>query len=536
MMTTFSVRGLAGQMMESNVTVLVVGAGPTGLLLAAELCRRGVRTRIIDANPGPLHWDRATVVHPRSLEVFESLGIVEPLLAIGVKQRFARIHSAGRVLGEIDLSLCGSRYGFNLGVSEEVTESVLTEYLHRLGGEVVRSSRLVGLEQDADRVVATIDHAGKEKKVSAQWLVGCDGIRSAARSLSGIELSGHDHAESWAVFDTTLPLWTEPYDAIYGYLDQPTVILTSLPEHRWRVYLRPTSDDSDLLADATGTLARYLPQLEFDNVTHPTRFHCHSKVASRYRAGRVLVAGDAAHICSPSQGHGMNSGIQDAFNLAWKLALVCQGHADPRLLNSYEAERRPIAEMIIASGEAFGKAQELTDPADRRNRDEEIRTLFATPDGRHHESIAEAELDIDYCHSPIVMGDPNGILAPGHRLPDTIEVVHRSGERQLLHELTHRASHTAILLGGPESAIESLRELAVEIRAQATSQLMEEVIVLSSRPTAASIHCPTADRELGVKNRALFLVRPDGHIGLRADNNQVAALAAYQQLLTVGKA
>src|SRR3569832_934796 len=106
--------------MPSEVTVLIVGAGPTGLLLAAELHRRGVTCRLIDANPGPLHWDRATVVHPRSQEIFESLGILEPLLSVGVKQRIARLHSAGRVLGEIDLALCGSRYGFNIGISEEV--------------------------------------------------------------------------------------------------------------------------------------------------------------------------------------------------------------------------------------------------------------------------------------------------------------------------------------------------------------------------------------------------------------------------------
>jgi 2-polyprenyl-6-methoxyphenol hydroxylase-like FAD-dependent oxidoreductase len=518
--------------METDVAVLVVGAGPTGLLLAAELCRRGVRTRIIDLNPSALHWDRATIVHPRSLEVFESLGIVEPLLAVGVKQRFARIHSAGRVLGEIDLSLCGSRYGFNIGVSEEVTESVLTDYLHRLGGEIVRSSRLVGLEQDADRVVATIDHAGKTETITAQWLVGCDGIRSAARSLSGIELSGHDHVEAWAVFDTTLPHWSEPYDAIYGYLDQPTVILTSLPDHRWRVYLRPTSDESDLLADATGTLARYLPQLAFDNVTHPTRFHCHSKVASRYRAGRVLVAGDAAHVCSPSQGHGMNSGIQDAFNLAWKLALVCQGHAAAALLDSYETERRPIAEMITASGEAFGKAQELTDPADRRNRDEEIRTLFANPDGRHHESIAEAELDIDYCRSPIVMGDANDTLAPGHRLPDTIEVLHPNGERQLLHKLTHRAAHTALVIGGPNTDDALLTDLAAAIRTQFPPHLIEQVFTLSSYSTIPLLHCPTAPQSLGITGPTLLLVRPDGHIALRAERDHASQLAAYHTRLT----
>ena len=111
--------------MVADVSVLVVGAGPTGLLLASELHRRGVECRIIDAHPAPLQWDRATVVKPRTLEVFESLGIIEPLLAAGVKQRVARLHSGGKVLGQIDLSMCGSRYGFNLGISQEVTKSIL---------------------------------------------------------------------------------------------------------------------------------------------------------------------------------------------------------------------------------------------------------------------------------------------------------------------------------------------------------------------------------------------------------------------------
>src|SRR5258708_19957606 len=111
--------------MVADVSVLVVGAGPTGLLLASELYRRGVECRVIDSHPAPLHWDRATVVHPRSLEVFESLGILEPLLAAGVKQRMARLHSGGNVLGEIDLSICGSRYRFNIVISQELIDSIL---------------------------------------------------------------------------------------------------------------------------------------------------------------------------------------------------------------------------------------------------------------------------------------------------------------------------------------------------------------------------------------------------------------------------
>jgi 2-polyprenyl-6-methoxyphenol hydroxylase-like FAD-dependent oxidoreductase len=124
--------------------VLVIGAGPTGLLLAAELLRRGVPCHLIDAQPAPLHWDRATVLHPRSLQIFESLGLVEKFLDTGRRQRAIKIHSRGKVLGTMDLSTCGSVYGFNLGLSEEVTERILTDYLHQQRGEVQRGSRLVG--------------------------------------------------------------------------------------------------------------------------------------------------------------------------------------------------------------------------------------------------------------------------------------------------------------------------------------------------------------------------------------------------------
>lgn len=131
---------------QGTGAALVVGAGPTGLLLAAELQRRGVGCRFIDAQPGPMHCDRATVVHPRSLEVFESLGIPEPFLAVGVKQRPARLHSPGSLFGELDLSSCGSRRGYKLGLSEQVTESILTDYLRHQGGEVISWYRLVTLE------------------------------------------------------------------------------------------------------------------------------------------------------------------------------------------------------------------------------------------------------------------------------------------------------------------------------------------------------------------------------------------------------
>src|SRR5262245_16166320 len=136
--------------MDRDVSVLVVGAGPTGLLLGAELVRRGVSCHIVDAHREPLHWDRATVVHARSVEIFESLGIHERLLATGARQRMARVFADGRTLGQFDLDRCGSRYHFNVGLSEEVTESILAEYLGRLGGQVMRGVELLDLRDEGN--------------------------------------------------------------------------------------------------------------------------------------------------------------------------------------------------------------------------------------------------------------------------------------------------------------------------------------------------------------------------------------------------
>ncbi len=525
--------------MFDKTTVLVVGAGPTGLLLAAELLRRNVNCRLIDAHEAPLHWDRATVVHPRSLELFEGLGILDPLLSAGVKQRIARIHAQGVVLGEIDLSDCGSRYGFNIGISEEVTESILTQYLHRHDGTVLRASSLVGLTDNAAGILATIQRTTPERKttteqVLAQWVVGCDGLHSTCRALSGIDMRGHDIVQPWAVFDATLQGWQDSYEANYAYLDEIPVILTALPGRRWRVYLRPSSPTSDLVADASSTIGRYLPACGFDGIENPARFQCHTKIATRFRSGRVLLAGDAAHVCSPAQGHGMNTGLQDAVNLAWKLALVCHGVCDPVLLDSYEAERQPVAELVTASGDAVEQAQMLTDPAARQARDETLRAVFADANSRHHEAVAEAELDIDYAGSPIVMGDRHQALAPGQRLPDTIKVCLADGGSCMLHELTNRAGHTALLVG-PMLDAAALLHIENLIRAQGlVSAIIEELVVIGGSFTGSYPHAqiaPAMAAQLGIERICLFIVRPDGHIGLRSDSDPVAALTQYRQLL-----
>jgi 2-polyprenyl-6-methoxyphenol hydroxylase-like FAD-dependent oxidoreductase len=523
--------------------VLVVGAGPTGLLLASELQRRGVPCHLIDALPGPLHWDRATVVHPRSLQIFESLGLVGRFLDAGCRQRVIKIHSNGRLLGSMDLSTCGSVYGFNVGMSEEITESILTDYLHQQGGEVNRSSRLVGLTPHADGLLAEIECDGNRYQLNAQWVVGCDGLHSPTRELSGIGFEGHDILKPWAVFDATLKNWTDTYEATFVYFGEHPTIFTAIPGHRWRVYLRPSSDESDLVEDASAALRLYAPAASFVNVENPTRFHCHTKVATSYRSGAVLLAGDAAHLCSPAQGHGMNCGLQDAFNLAWKLALVHHGDAAPSLLDSYEAERRPAAELVARSGDDFEHALSMTDLTESDARDEAIKAMIGDPKARQHEIVAETELNIDYSGSPIVSGDANrplasGYLNAGQRLPESISVQRPDGQPCYLYELAHRAGHTLILLAGPAANASALVELQAPVQEVATdSPLFEAAVAFgTSRDLPAQIGYlePAAANRLGVEGLTLLAVRPDGYIGLRSDRDHLSALERYRTLIHTG--
>ncbi|HXJ78240.1 MAG TPA: FAD-dependent monooxygenase, partial [Candidatus Methylomirabilis sp.] len=456
----------------------------------------------------------------------------------GTKQRTVTIHSEGLTLGTMDLSTCGSIYGFNLGVSEEVTESILTDYLHQQGGEVNRSCRLVGLTPHADGALAEIERDGNRYQVVARWVVGCDGIHSPTRDLSGIGLEGHDIAAPWAVFDATLQGWAETFEGIFVYLDALPVILTALPGRRWRVYLRPSSAESDLVADAASTLRRYKPAVSFEKVENPTRFHCHTKVATRFRSGSIFLAGDAAHLCSPAEGHGMNGGLQDAVNLAWKLALVYRDAAGPALLDSYEAERRPVAEMVTRSGDVTERAQTLSNPAERKSRDETLRSVLADPTRRHHEVVAETELNVDYSASPIVLGDPNRHLGPGQRFPDTIPVRPTGMRPCRLHELTHRAGHTLVLLGGSAASGPALVDLLAVLRECATdSPLFEAVVAFGTRPDRPDpigYLEPAAAALLGVHGTTLLAVRPDGYVGLRSDRDHLPALERYRTLVLSG--
>ena len=516
------------EMSDLGPQVLVVGAGPTGLLLAAELERRDVPCLLIDALDAPRGWDRATVVHARSMEIFEALRLEDRLLAAGVRTRAARFQSDGEVLGELNFGASGSRYGFDIGLSEEVTESVLTDFLEAQGGAVTRSTRLIDLVAGEAAARATLERDGERREVGVQWVVGCDGLRSAVREAVGIEFPGADIEAQWAVFDATIEGWENDYDVVFPHLDTPPVILTPLPGRRWRVYLRPTSDTSDLVAEAGEVIRRYQPRATFAEIENPTRFRCHSRVAARFRSGRVLLAGDAAHACTPAEGHGMNTGLQDAFNLGWKLALVCRGEAGAGLLDSYEAERRPVAERVVSSGADVESAHAMTEAGERAARDAEIRRTFADTDAAHHEAAAAAEIDRSYPRSRAVAGDDGSALDPGRRLPETGHVEPVDGEPRPLHELTHRRGHTLIVLGGPQADPGRVGNLVTELEGR-SGAAVDAVVGLCTRPDGPQVGRidESVAAQLGVVGVTVLGVRPDRYIGFRDDSGDPRAVGAY---------
>lgn len=501
--------------------MLVVGAGPTGLLLAAELQRRGVPAVLIDARAEALHWDRATVIHALSLELFEALGLEQAFLAAGCRQRRILIHAQGRRLGEVDLAGSGSRYGFNLGLSEEVTETILTGHLERQGGTVQRSCRLVALQAHDGGLRVTIATPEAEQQLEARWLVGCDGLRSSTRELSGIGFEGHAIARSWAVFDAAVEGWADTYEANAAYLDATPLILTALPGQRWRIYMRPSSEQGDLVDEASAVLRRYLPAARFRGVENPNRFHCQTRVASTFRAGPVFLAGDAAHVCSPAKGHGMNCGLQDAANLAWKLALVHHGLAAPALLDSYTQERRPVAEQLSRASDAADQAQLLAGSGERAARDRAIAATLADPAACRQEAVAEAELNVSYASSTITAGPAEAPLGAGQRLPTTITLPPGAGAAQL-HQLTHRRGHTLLLLAGARTDPAALAALQAQLEADTAESALVEASV-TVRLEEGSVP--------GLGPLTLLAVRPDGFIGLRADADHRDAVRGYRQLV-----
>ncbi|MFB8246280.1 FAD-dependent oxidoreductase [Streptomyces sp. NPDC055952] len=332
--------------------VVVVGAGPVGLTAAHELARRGVRVRLVDAAPGPAPTSRAVAVHPRTLETFAQMGVLDDLLARGRRNRAFTMYSGGRRLVrlEADYTTMPTSHPYTLVVPQTDTEAVLREAVAGFGVRVEWGVRLTGFEQDADGVNVRLERAdGTRETARTPWLVGCDGGHSTVRKQLGLELVG-ESSETWMLADA--PVESDlPPDTIY-WTHTGGHALMMVPYARdghWRLLDTapvPDGGTAHLAAKLSRGLGR---EVRVGEPEWTSVFTFQQRMVERMQQGRVFVAGDAAHVHSPASGQGMNTGVQEAYNLAWKLAQVALGHAGRGLLDTYSEERVPIGEALLGS-------------------------------------------------------------------------------------------------------------------------------------------------------------------------------------------
>ncbi len=319
--------------MLADNPVLIVGAGPTGLVLAIELARRGVPFHLVERRPEPMGRDRAIVVKSRSLEVLAGMGLADRFVRSGRVIRGIDLFSGGTKVASVGLDGLDSPFPFDLCIPEEETERLLTDQLEQLGGRVERGVEFAGIEQGERGARARLRSLEDgEHTLEASWVIGTDGLHSAVRATIGDEFEGHEYPTPWGVADAHLAGWQRPVDHATVQIEPPVVIAFPLRDGRWRFTFQPGPDEADVLGTIGARLAAISPGAALRDPDQPQLFHTHARVARRYRIGRVLLAGDAAHASTPFEGHGMNTGMQDAYNLGWKLALVATGVAPETLL------------------------------------------------------------------------------------------------------------------------------------------------------------------------------------------------------------
>ena len=342
--------------------VLIVGAGPTGLVLALWLTRQGVAVRIVDRT-APGTTSRALAVHARTLELYQQLDLADPIAAKGYTVPGFRLWLGGKEAARVPFEEIVSDltpYGFLHIFPQDEHERLLVERLGRLGVQVERNTELLGYTEDGDHVVARLRRSdGAEEAVRAAFIAGCDGARSKVREDAGVGFPGGTYSKIFYVADVTGEGPAINGD-LNGELDESDFLAIFPMAHAGRVRLigaiqpdEATKEPGELTFDDVSDLAARTLQLKVDKVNWFSTYHVHHRVTDHFRHGRAFLLGDAAHIHTPVGGQGMNTGIGDAINLAWKLQAVLAGKAPDTLLDTYEPERRAFALRLVNSTDRF---------------------------------------------------------------------------------------------------------------------------------------------------------------------------------------
>jgi 2-polyprenyl-6-methoxyphenol hydroxylase-like FAD-dependent oxidoreductase len=559
-------------MSEARPDVLIVGGGPVGLSLACELLRHGVRCRIIDQNEAPQLWSKAAAVQARTLEVFENMGIIDAVLEKGRKMYAFQMFNGDDRFAHLTMELEGTSYPYTLGISQRDTELLLAKHLTHLGGRLEREIQLKDLREESNGVVVTLTHRdGAEEVIWAPWLVGCDGAHSTVRQALQLPFEGSTFAQRLIQADirASFPFPVDPHEAIAFVSAQgPVGFLPLLADNRYRMIALAIEEDllEPRLEDFEEIVKARCPEgVRVHDPNWMIGFRFHGRIVPRYRQGRIFLAGDAAHIHSPVGGQGMNLGIQDAFNLAWKLAYVIRGLALPTLLDSYDAERRPVGLATVQTTDRASRnmlrVMTLRSPISQALRDQAVSFLLSSG---FFQSLITGTLSgtrVRYPKSPAVgehhlspwnvnlgrrIGEEPGYNdwrtfhhapGPGDRVSDLAFEDEQAGH-PTLYSLLRGTPHTLLLFDGAvpsEEGYHNLDAIAALVSARYPEAIRVYVVVPArERPAALSWKGPALLDEAGLlhehfgsSTESLYLLRPDGRVGFRSQPANLEALQRY---------
>ncbi|HKW94855.1 MAG TPA: FAD-dependent monooxygenase [Methylomirabilota bacterium] len=398
----------------TDTDVLIVGAGPVGLFLANECARRGLGWRLIEARSTQSLHSKALAIFPRTLEIFDMAGVVDPFLAVANRVVSVAVVTHGRPLAHMRFEPRESPYQFVAMVPQDVTEKLLAEELRRRGGSPEYETTFVAAEQRDDRVVATVERRGETAVQRASFVVGCDGAHSTVRHQLNIPFEGAAYDATYILADveTNEALPADELQLCPSEFGPVAIFPMSAIRRRIVATVDHREGDAPSLDLVRRILAQRAPRkLEARALHWSTYFTIHHRRVARLRAGRIFIAGDAAHIHSPFGGQGMNTGLHDAWNLAWKLDLMLHGYGNERLLDSYGTERLPIIEHVIHTTDVLTKVLGTPNRFAQALRDAVIPMVSRLAPFQHAFVQRLSELGIAYRGSPIVEG-------PGERYFD----------------------------------------------------------------------------------------------------------------------
>ncbi|MBF9231832.1 FAD-dependent monooxygenase [Microvirga alba] len=492
--------------------VLIVGAGPTGLVLALRLRYHGVPIRIVDHHSGPGQASRAMAVHARTLEFYEQLGLAQEMVDLGIVMNAMHLWDQGRLMADVPIGNFGrdlSPFPFVLSYPQDDHERFLVEKLRYSGVVVEWDTELVGFEDDGERVRATLRKGSREETCEVAYLCGCDGAHSAVRHGLKLDFAGGAYEQTFYVADVHAmgaATATGGVNMCLNVKDFCLVLPIRSTGMQRLIGIIPDEVKSreNITFDDIRPITERLFGLRVNQVNWFSTYRVHHRVAEHFGQGRAFIAGDAAHIHSPAGGQGMNTGIGDAVNLSWKLAHVLQGRADASLLATYEPERIAFARTLVATTDRAFQIMVKRDLAGRFFRT--VLLPYVLPQMFHLRTVRRwmfktlSQIRITYRGSALSAGMA-GDVAGGDRLPwDGV--------------------------GGSDN-FEPLMSLDWQIQVYGDAEATLKNAA-AERGIALHVFAWTSMAEkAGLKRDALYLVRPDGHVGLAHPTQDVTVLDHY---------